>query len=317
MGEGLDVVDERRPAVHTALRGARRLHRGPGVAPGQEADQRRLLAGDVPVRDLGDTHIDRIGPGALREGGGDPGDLQPTFAKAQHRVPRTTAVAASTIPSITRCGATSSSTRSLTLAGSPSQPFATTTGRPRPAATAASLRAVGKPATAATAQAGAGHGLDQPARPARCRKAADGQRPVPRGGARRGRPARPSRPSPRAAEGRTRAVPTEIRRGGRHRSPTSTRRASASWSASPQPDDDRGRDRQRAPGVDGPHPTEAGVRAADAQPVHERHRPQRIGREVQHPPQPRTAAAMRSTLVTTRARSRSAAAAPSPSQNGW
>ena len=89
MGEGLDVVDEGRPAVHTALRGERRLHRGPGVAPAQEPGEGRLLARDVPVRDLGDTHIDRIGPGALREGGRDPGDLQPTFAQAQHRVPRT------------------------------------------------------------------------------------------------------------------------------------------------------------------------------------------------------------------------------------
>ncbi len=53
--------------------------------------------------------------------------------------------AASTAPSRTRCGEQAMSTRSFTLAGSPSVPFATTTGA-RPAATAASLRAVGNPA---------------------------------------------------------------------------------------------------------------------------------------------------------------------------
>ncbi len=50
--------------------------------------------------------------------------------------------AASTAPSRTRCGEEAMSTRSFMLAGSPSVPDATTTGA-LPAATAASLRAVG------------------------------------------------------------------------------------------------------------------------------------------------------------------------------
>jgi len=53
--------------------------------------------------------------------------------------------AASTAPSRTSCGDRAMSTRSFALAGSPSVPFATTTGA-CPAATAASLRAVGNPA---------------------------------------------------------------------------------------------------------------------------------------------------------------------------
>jgi len=53
--------------------------------------------------------------------------------------------AAATAPSSTRCGARASSTLSFALAGSPSAPFATTTGAVRPATTA-SFRAVGNPA---------------------------------------------------------------------------------------------------------------------------------------------------------------------------
>ena len=130
MGEGLDVVDEGRPAVHTALRGERRLHRGPGVAPAQEPGEGRLLARDVPVRDSNDTHMDRIGPGALREGGRDPGDLQPTSPRHNTASRAPAASAAGTIPSITRCGAISSNTPCLTLAGSPSQPFRDDDGAP-------------------------------------------------------------------------------------------------------------------------------------------------------------------------------------------
>ncbi len=51
----------------------------------------------------------------------------------------------------------------MKLTGSPSAPFATTTGRRLPEATAASLRAGRKAAAAAAAQAARGHELDQPA----------------------------------------------------------------------------------------------------------------------------------------------------------
>src|SRR5207253_3172892 len=56
-----------------------------------------------------------------------------------------TACAAATAPSSTRCGKYRTRTLSLPLMGSPSVPFATTTGRPRRAATARSFLAAGKP----------------------------------------------------------------------------------------------------------------------------------------------------------------------------
>jgi hypothetical protein len=58
--------------------------------------------------------------------------------------PAPTISAASTAPSRTRCGSRASRTLSFALAGSPSVPLAITTARRRPAATAASFRAVGK-----------------------------------------------------------------------------------------------------------------------------------------------------------------------------
>src|SRR5271166_1734077 len=75
-----------------------------------------------------------------------------SWARLTHRIARSapTACAAATIPSRTRWGFRVSSTRSLVLTGSPSDPLATTTGRRRPEPagrrTAAILRAVGKPA---------------------------------------------------------------------------------------------------------------------------------------------------------------------------
>ena len=316
MGEGLDVVDEGRPAVHTALRGERRLHRGPGVAPGQEPGEGRLLARDVPVRDLGDTHIDRIGPGALREGGRDPGDLQPTFAKAQHRVPRTLPRWRPARSRRSRdAGRRSSNTRSLTLAGSPSQPFATTMGRPRAAATAASLRAVGNPPPPRPRRPARATVSASSARPARCRESATGNGPYRAACAARSAGA-PVANQPASSRGRAR--PSRRRSGAvvviaaRPHAP-----GLGVLVTGPHPDDDRGRDRQRAPGVDGPHPTEGGVRAAYVQPVHER-RPARAHRRSKcSTRQSRHGSRMRTTLVTTRASSRSAAAAPNPVQKGW
>ena len=119
--------------------------RGPAVQPLHE---RGLLAGDEAV-----GHGDELDPLALagaaalgdRARPGSPCALVALRPTATTICARTDGAAAAAAPSSTRCGLIRISRLSLWLAGSPSTPFATTMGE-RPAATARSLRCVGKPA---------------------------------------------------------------------------------------------------------------------------------------------------------------------------
>ena len=149
VGEGLDVVDQRRAPVDAALGEVVQVERRFGVASVEPVDQGGGLPGDVAVRggfERGCRSC-RIGRRAVRRGplrrrGCSPGAVRSMQTMAS-RAP--TAAAAAAIPSRTRWGTVESRTLSLALAGSPSVPLATTTAR-RPAATAAILTAVGKPA---------------------------------------------------------------------------------------------------------------------------------------------------------------------------
>ncbi len=144
--ERLDVLHQRARAAETALERVGGLQRRLGRAAVQRLQKRRLLAGDEPV---GHRRGPRIGP--CRDCGSPVRARRPRARARGGRSPTTTsrapiARAASAAPSSTRWGATRSSERSFFEAGSPSAPLATTTGRPRPAASTASLVAVGNAA---------------------------------------------------------------------------------------------------------------------------------------------------------------------------
>src|SRR6266511_2256115 len=210
-----------------------------------------------------------------------------------------TAAAASSAPSITRCGAMVSSSLSLWLLGSPSEPLTTTTGAPRPSRTARSLVPVGKLAP------------PRPRSPDRSTAAMKSSRGRPgRGGAgltSRGRasgvprpgwgspppPPMPasSRGSPDGASGAAATCPigrgmsASVRMGG---SRTGRELAGGRlWGPGPdrQPPPHRGGDRADGHAVERQHP-HLPVVAADAEPVQDRQRPAGIGGPVHRPPDP-------------------------------
>ena len=186
----------------------------------------------------------------------------PTHSTAS-RAP--TAVAASTIPSITRCGAISSSTRSLALAGITFAAVRDDQAASARGGDGGQLAGGGEAAAAPTAQAGAGHGLDQLGAAGAAGTAATGAARSARRAAAwsAGAPVvEPAREQPRA-----RTAPSRRRSGAVVviAAPTSTRRASVSWWRATHPDDDGGRRTASAhAGVDGPHP--AGAASAPPMP---------------------------------------------------
>ena len=146
VGQRLHVLDQRRRGR------ARRARRPAPLVPGyrrppvDRGDDRGLLAGDERVR--GDHVLDRDPVPAGVAAAGERSAADPRGRRARRgapsgpRRPPAADVAGRPGPG---AGRWASRVRSLALAGSPSAALAITTGR-RPAATAASLRSVGKPA---------------------------------------------------------------------------------------------------------------------------------------------------------------------------
>ena len=161
VGEGLDVRDERRAPAEAALVGPRRrqgrLHR----AAVEGSDQRRLLAGEVRVRDDLHAHASprRRRSASARLTAACAAAVERFIARTISRAP--TASAASSAPSSTRCGASSSSVRSLALSGSPSAALTTIARRPRRGGDGPQLDRGGERGAAAAAQTRGRHLVDQ------------------------------------------------------------------------------------------------------------------------------------------------------------
>src|SRR5581483_10493033 len=174
----------------------------------------------------------------------------------------------------TRCGSHAISTLSLALAGSPSVPLAITTGRSRPAATARSLRAVGKlapprpvsPARPASAISSSCHPAPEP--PAGGWRA-DPLRATPRAG-RRGRCSPGTRGTLAGPHGPGRLCPRP-------------RLGPAATGPAEHPGEDGRRHRRGRAGLEQPHPPDAEV-AAGGERVQEGGRPGEVAEPVHGPP---------------------------------
>ena len=138
----LDVLHQRRPAVQTSLGQPRRDRVGHWPTAAPASSRRRSPRLPRTRRQPRPRGVD-VRPAARRR---LLDDVATARMAATTTSPAPAIPAARTAPSSTRCGSVASSTLSLALAGSPSVPLTTTTGRPGAAATAASLRAVGKAA---------------------------------------------------------------------------------------------------------------------------------------------------------------------------
>ncbi len=170
VGEGLDVVDERRTAPQTRDGRVRRARAAAAAAALDRRDQRGLLAADE--RAGAEPHLDLeartrcrampspevAGPAGLADRLAQPADHERVLGRGSRRSPRwprrrRPAIA---MPSSTRCGSLSRTLRSMNAPGSPSSALQMTYFLSPPAlAGEAPLQAGGVAGAAAAAQAAA------------------------------------------------------------------------------------------------------------------------------------------------------------------